>query len=302
MRLGIILSGQGDQSPAMFAPLAGQSEAEPILSACAALIGREPRALSLAEMQVNALAQPVICALQLALWFCLRQHLPPVRVFAGYSLGELSCYGCSGALEPAQLLALARDRAQAMDRAHAGPAGMMAVRGLTLASCAPICAPHGVEIAIVNDHDRLILGGAAESLDSVEPFLLEQGGKVTRLAIQIPSHTGLLRQAVAPMAASLAASRLTDPRQPILAGIDGRPVRQRERATEFLSRQLAERLNWAACMDGLQEMGCDTVLELGPGGGLTAMLRERHPAIKARSLQDFQSLAGVIAWIQGQLG
>src|SRR5438067_1285482 len=56
----------------------------------------------------NAIAQPLICISQLAHWALLRSHLPPPAALAGYSVGELACYGVSGALGTAEVVRLAR--------------------------------------------------------------------------------------------------------------------------------------------------------------------------------------------------
>ena len=70
-------------------------------------------------------------------------------------------------------------------------------------------------------------------------------------------------------------------------------------AREALSAQLAQTIDWAACLDGLRERGCTVLLELGPGPGLARMARDRTPEIPARSVAEFQTLDGVIEWVLG---
>lgn len=300
MSLAILCPGQGDQSSAMFDILADEPEAEPVLALCAAQLGRDPRHFSTAELQSNAIAQPAICALHLAAWQCLRRHLPEIRLFAGYSLGEWSAYGCAGAIDGGSLLRLAGQRALAMAEACARPAGLLAVRGLTRQKLELECRDRPVEIAIVNDRDRLVIGGGQADLAALTPALLARGAKLTPLPIAIPSHTSLMRAAVARFADQLEASSLTAPTVPVLAGIDARPVHSRSMAIDRLSRQLAEPLNWAGCMDALVERGCTTALELGPGDGLSRMLRDRQPMIAVRSLAEFHSLSGALDWVRNQ--
>jgi [acyl-carrier-protein] S-malonyltransferase len=54
-------------------------------------------------------------------------------------------------------------------------------------------------------------------------------------------------------------------------------------------------------MDACVERGVTVALELGPGAALSRMLRERHPQLQCRSLADFRSLAGALAWLRRQL-
>jgi [acyl-carrier-protein] S-malonyltransferase len=234
-----------------------------------------------------------LCAYQLAAWRALRGALPAPSLFASYSVGELAAYGCADALSPSALIDLARRRAADMDAADRRPAGLLAVRGLTLAQLEQF----GAEIAIVNGHDRLVVGGLRTELDRLTPLLLQAGAKLTGLQIAIASHTGLMAAAVARFRQDLQDSPLCDPSAPVLAGIDASPARQRGQAIDFLSRQLAQRLNWAACQDAIAERGCRVVLELGPGDGLTRMLRDRQPSLAARSLAEFHSLEGAAQWV-----
>jgi [acyl-carrier-protein] S-malonyltransferase len=52
-------------------------------------------------------------------------------------------------------------------------------------------------------------------------------------------------------------------------------------------------------LDVLFERGCRLFLELGPGGALSRMARERLGAdVEARSVSEFRSLDAVAAWLQ----
>ncbi|MFY0578608.1 hypothetical protein ACN28S_33785 [Cystobacter fuscus] len=79
----------------------------------------------------------------------------------------------------------------------------------------------------------------------------------------------------------------------MLAGIDGTPVSTRERALTTLTRQVAEPVDWAACMAGLAEEGCTVLLELGPGADLSRMVRDTLPSLSVRSVSEFKTLEGV---------
>ncbi|EPX55588.1 Triphosphoribosyl-dephospho-CoA synthetase [Cystobacter fuscus DSM 2262] len=90
MSLGILCPGQGAQHPAMLEPLSTQPEARAVLDAASEVLGASPWTLMKGPAEalyVNALAQPLLCAVQLATWTALRSRLPTPRVFAGYSVG-----------------------------------------------------------------------------------------------------------------------------------------------------------------------------------------------------------------------
>ena len=74
-------------------------------------------------------------------------------------------------------------------------------------------------------------------------------------------------------------------------------VLRKARAVETLSRQLSETIVWSDCMDAAAEAGMTVALELGPGAALARMLQARHPHIACRSVADFRSLDGIVAWL-----
>jgi [acyl-carrier-protein] S-malonyltransferase len=302
MSLGLLCPGQGDQTPGMFGVLAGCGEALPIWDIFARETGCEPLALTAEAMQVNAIAQPLVCAFQLAVWATIGAKLPPIGALAGYSVGELAAYGCAGALSPQNVIALAHRRASLMDEAFPGGGAMLALRGLDRATISALCARHGVEIAIVNDEDRIVVGGAPEGVAACGAEALAQGAKATPLAIHIPSHTSLMRPAMAPFGLALETVEWKRPSAPVLAGISGAPIFAPAAARDALMAQLAQTIDWAACLDGLRERGCTVLLELGPGAGLARMARDRAPDIPARSVSEFNSLEGVLVWVARQLG
>lgn len=301
MSLGILCPGQGDQTPALFDLLPPGGAGERLLAVAREVLGQDPRALPAEALHRNAVAQPLVAAAQLATWEPLRARLPAVGAFAGYSLGELVAWGCAGALRGEDVIRLAARRAAAMDAAlrappRVHPMALRAVRGLSRDEVSRRCAPHGVEVAIVNGADRLVVGGPVDGLDAAEAELSARGAKVTPLRVEVPSHTSWLAAAVTPFRAALAAVPFGLASAPVLAGLDGTPVFEQGRAVEVLARQLAEPLEWAACLDGLVERGCTALLELGPGSGLARMARDRFPELPARAVEEFRSLEGAAAW------
>jgi [acyl-carrier-protein] S-malonyltransferase len=303
MPLGILCPGQGAQHPDMLSMLTGEPAAEAVFGAAQAVLGWDLRQLVSQggdEIHRNVVAQPLLCATQLATWNALRARLPTPRVIAGYSVGELAAYACAGALEAGQVVELARRRAEAMDRACPDPSGLLAVRGITRERLEPLCRRHRMEIAIVNDVDRLVVGGRSADLIAFQREVTGLGAGITPMRVSIASHTSLLNDAVPEFAAQLGGSGLQAPVVPVLAGIDGGPVFTRQRAVETLSRQIARTVQWAACIGSLREMGCTVLLELGPSNGLSRMVRERYPDLAVRSVAEFRSLQAVAEWVERQ--
>lgn len=302
MMLALLFPGQSGQGADALRQVLHERAARPILDDLARVIGLSAEdLLSGPEERLfwNAIAQPLVCALELIGATLLgEEHAPDLC--AGYSIGELAAYGIAGALRPCDVLRLARQRAEAMDAATIAPPGMAAVRGLRL----PDLEAHLAEdafIAIRNGPERCVIAGLASAVANTCAWAEERGASVTPLAVRVASHTPLMAGAVFPFREALEAADFRAPRIRVLAGIDGSPVLSRDRAIDTLSRQVAEPVDWAACMTGLMEAGTTTALEVPPGSALTRMLREAT-SIPARAMTEFRTAEGVKIWLARQSG
>lgn len=303
MSLAILCSGQGAQHAAMLDMCATHPAAAAIIAQ-----GEAELAWSLREMLDqpdamfrNTLAQPLICLSQLAMWSALKNDAPSPVAFCGYSVGELGAAACAGALDAAELARLANARAALMDQAAArDPGGLIAVQGLFRDELLSICDSHPAWIAIAISEEEFIVGGEEITLQYLQNICAAHGAKTTRLKVGLASHTPLLADAVAPFRAALAASHISAPNVPVVAGVDAAWVLRREALIEKLAVQLASPIEWASCLDMLYERGCRVFLELGPGRALARMTQARYADVEARAIDDFRSLDGVIAWLSKQ--
>jgi [acyl-carrier-protein] S-malonyltransferase len=303
--LAVLCPGQGSQHPGMLDLAASTPAGAEALRRAAAAAGLDLAAIAGGtgrERFRNAVAQPLVCAAEVATWAALREGLPPPRAIAGYSLGELAAYGCAGALAPEEAVALAVRRAALMDAA-ARPegGGLVAVRGLPVARAEALARAAGGDVAIVNGPDHCIVGAPAPALRAIESVAAAAGARVQRLCVDVAAHTAALSAAVEPFAAALAASPLRDPAVPVVAGVSGEPVRDRAGAIAALSRQLATRVEWGRCLAAAGELGCTVFLELGPGSALSRMAAEALPGVEARSVEDFRTVEGVHRWVAARL-
>jgi len=299
MTLAVLCPGQGAQHPGMLDFALAHAEGRRTIDEAGAALGADLcDALHSDRMFDNVVAQPLVCVAQLAQWRALRDALPAPRAFAGYSVGELACYGTADAVDAATLATLARDRALAMDAAADGrPGGLIALRGLSRRDVAALCEGLAAHIAIVIADDAHVVGGTADALVAVEQRAEARNARVTCLRVGVASHTPLLAAAVAPFHAALDASRLGSPRIPVIAGIDAAAVTTRPRAIATLAQQVAQTIEWGDCLDTLHELGCRVMLELGPGRALSRMARERFDDVEARAVEEFSSPGAAAQWV-----
>jgi [acyl-carrier-protein] S-malonyltransferase len=278
----------------MFDLVMNSPEAEPVFTAAAEALGQDPRRFvreaAPADLFLDRAGQILCCAQALAARAALGAAWPTRAVIAGYSIGELAAWGCAGAVDGPSTLRLAQRRAAAMDAAAPKDSGLAAIVGLLRPALEPILASNAAFIAIVNDDDHFTVGGSRTALHAVCQEATARGAKrAFVLPVTVPSHTPLLREA---------SPRLPGAAYRLLSGIDGDTVGDIETGIDKLARQISTTIDWAACLDSCQSAGAVAALELGPGATLSHMASALFPDGRARSLEEFRSLAGLRTWLQ----
>jgi [acyl-carrier-protein] S-malonyltransferase len=303
--LALLFPGQGDQEPGMLALAAGHPAGAAVLRAATEVMGESPEALLQRGGEApyrNAVAQPLVCAAELATWAALRERVPAPTLLLGYSVGELAAHGAAGTFEPGAVIALAARRAALMDGVSPSPGGLLGLRGLTLARVEALAAESGCEVAIVNGPEHVVLGGPRSAIDVAAGLATAAGAAtVQRLRVTVAAHTRQLASAVLPFATALSSAGPRPASIPVLAGISGKAVRGGAEAVDALSRQLAERLEWGRCLAIAGELGCTVLLDLGPGTALARMAREALPGLSVRAVSEFRTPEGVGRWVAERL-
>jgi [acyl-carrier-protein] S-malonyltransferase len=307
--VAILCSGQGRQHPAMFDFVANCAEAEPIFAAAAVVLGKDPRRFvreaAPADLFSDLAGQILCCTQALAVWASLGTVRPARAVIAGYSIGELAAWGCAGALDGLGVLRLAQRRAALMDAAAPSDSGLAAIVGLRRPILEPILAQHAAFIAIVNDVDSFVVGGPHAGLEAACREAAARGATHTvSLPVAVPSHTPLLSEATEQFRDVLREASPLMPRAEyrLLSGIDGETIYDLETGIDKLARQVSTTIDWAACLESCRSAGAEAALELGPGNALSHMASARFPDGRARSVEDFRTLAGFRTWLQRAMG
>ena len=298
-----LFSGQGAQRVAHLSRLAYALPADlrDAWAEALARVGADAARLDDATLARNRVAQPTLCAWQVAAWRVLAAALPPAVRVAGYSVGEIAACCAAGGYSGPRAIELAAARAQCMDTATREPAGLAALLGLPAREVDLLCARFGLAIAIRNGARHFIVGGTASSLAACIDAALAAGAtRAQRLTVAVPAHTPALVGAVTCFAAPLRAGVTGPLRLPMMSAIDARILRTADDAVDALARQIAVTLDWSACLDSLRELAPDAILEVGPGDALSRMCAEAVPDTPARALDDFRDPASAIAWVARQ--
>jgi [acyl-carrier-protein] S-malonyltransferase len=305
---GVLCSGQGGQAPDLFErfPFAekGRSVKQQVLdSGC--LSPEVTQWLKNPRADPNLIyqdhyAQPLLCLFQAMVWAEVSDRLPTPQFVAGYSLGELSAYGCAGVLAPKDTIDLATVRSHFMDAA--APVGrLIAVSGLAVEKAAEIATRHEGYVAIIIRNDHCLLGCLAEKAEALASAATTSARSVVILNVTIASHTPLLDSAVEPFRKALRGYDCRPFKSPVLAGVNAYQIQSKEDMVQWLPEQIHRTVRWDLISSRLSESNCQVVLELGSGTQLAHMALAGETAREARSISEFRTVDGIVAWVEKAL-
>ena len=182
MKLGILCPGQGTQNLTMLEMIKDNAIARDILLTASDVLKEDLFKLDESkDIFKNSFAQPYICAVQIATYHALKDLIPAASVFAGYSLGELSLYGCNGSLSPEKAIELAKKRAEHMDKANTQISGLLSCQNIIKENVESICEQTKTFISIVNVDRHFIIGGESKNLEKFKTLAEEKSGIIKHL-------------------------------------------------------------------------------------------------------------------------
>ncbi len=314
-QLAFVFPGQGSQSVGMLATLAdAQPEVRETFAEASDGAGVDLWALSQQgpEDQLNRteFTQPALLAAGVAVWraWIARGGARPA-VLAGHSLGEYSALVAADALPLRDAAHLVRIRGQLMQQAApAGTGAMAAVLGADDALVKQICEqasqPQGevgtrsgvVVPANYNSPGQIVIGGDADAVDRALALLAEAGvRKVVKLAVSVPSHTPLMREAANRLSETMAGLAWRAPSIPVVQNVDAEVHDGAQAIRDALVRQLYLPVQWTACVQALAARGATRIVECGPGKVLAGLTKRIDKALEARAIGDAGEFDGVLA-------
>ncbi|MGB7401363.1 MAG: acyltransferase domain-containing protein [Arcobacter sp.] len=298
MKLGILCPGQGSQNLAMLDFLKENEIAKNIINKASDILNIDLFTLDESmDIFQNILAQPLICATQIATYKAIKSSINPASIFAGYSLGELSVYGCNGSLELEEAILLAKKRAELMDLANKEKSALLSCQNLPQSIVKDLCKKANTFISIINVDRHFIIGGEIKNLENFKSFAFEKGAIIKPLSVYLASHTPLLKSASEDFNKALKESNFKNPIIPAVSSINNTFICDKTSAIETLSKQISQTIQWEGTLETLLEFGCDVILELGPGKALSKMVQKLDSNVVVRSTSDFKTLDGIISWI-----
>lgn len=293
----LLCPGQGAQHPAMLdfalAEPAGREAIEQASAAVGLDIARRVREGQ--DLFEPVFAQVCMVAAALASWRALEVHAPPPAAVAGYSVGEVSSWGCAGTWTVAATMSLVKRRAMMMLEASPPDCAMVAATGIDEATVERLRGEAHVAIEVAADH--WILAGERSRVEWAARALEAAGAATRPVPVTVPSHTPLLEAAAAALRPAIESMPGAAPRWPVARGIDGRMLFRAADAAGAIAQAVCRPIRWRAVLEEASERGLAVSLELHPGTALTRMALAAGWR-EARALADFRTPEGAARWLE----
>lgn len=306
--LAFVFPGQGSQSVGMLAELAASHPEVQTAFAEAS----EGAALDLWDLSQNGpeeklnqteITQPTLLAASIAVWRVWQANggAQPAQL-SGHSLGEYAALVASGALSLHDGAKLVRERGRLMQAAvPAGVGAMAAVLGAEDSLVEDICKEVSTPDSCIvpcnyNSPGQIVIGGHASALERATAVLNERGvRKVIRVAMSVPSHTPLMREAAAKLGEFMKTIAWSMPDRPVIQNADVLVHASVDAIQDALVRQLYSPVRWTECTQKLAANGATHIVECGPGKVLTGLIKRIDKTLDARAIGTSADLSNALS-------
>lgn len=296
-----VFPGQGSQSVGMMTAWGDhQARVDKIFAEASDVLGYDLGQLAGEgpEEQLNRTeyTQPaMLCAGVASYRVAAADGMPTATMMAGHSLGEYTALVCAGALDLADAARLVAKRGQLMQSAVAEGKGLVAAI-IGLADDAVIEACRRVKTGVVeaanfNAPGQVVISGERAAVDSAMEEARALGAKrALPLAVSVPVHCSLMRDAAEVLADELESVELGMPKVPVVHNQSADAADSVEQIRERLKLQLYQPVRWVASVLEMQRHGVAGLIECGPGRVLTGLTRRIDKSLEAHAVFDAASL------------
>lgn len=259
------------------------------------------------ELNLTENTQPGVLAASIAAWQALRESVPSIEpaFLAGHSLGEYSALVASGSLSLADALKTVRERGRLMQKAvPVGVGAMAALMGMEFDDVKAVCEDtRGDRVCIpANDNapGQVVIAGHADAVErAVEKAKAVGCRRAVMLPVSAPFHCSLMEPARRGLEPVLEKVEFTDPRWPVVANVDARPVITGAEARARLEAQVDSPVKWRETMLYLKGQGIEAVIEVGPGSVLKGLAKRVSREWKLLNVENVETLEKAVTELSG---
>jgi [acyl-carrier-protein] S-malonyltransferase len=303
-KIAFLFSGQGAQYPGMGQELAQVSGAAAAVFAMADAIrpGTSQQCFggTKEELTVTSNTQPDMFAVELAAADTLVEAGIEPDFLAGFSVGEVSALGFSGAVSREEAFRFVCRRGELMQEAsNAVSTGMCAVVKLPPEKVEELCArAEQVYPVNYNSAAQTVCAGLSTSMPAFRESVKAAGGRAIPLKVAGAFHSPFMHSAAVGLREPLSRMEFRSPKYPLYSNVTARPYEDGQ-FQELLSAQVENPVRWQAIVEHLAETGVDTFIEVGPGSTLTGLVKRILPDATALNVENAETLKAAVEAVKG---
>ncbi len=301
MKIAFIFPGQGSQYVGMAKEfIENHAAAKDVFDIASGVLGYDLAQLCshgpAEKLNLTENTQPAILATSIAILRVLESRGLTAEAAAGHSLGEYTAITAAGGFTLREAVDLVQKRGRYMQDAVPEGTGLMAaILGMERAAVEKTCleaAKNGIVApANYNTLGQIVIAGEKKAVEKAME-LAKAGGakKVVPLAVSVPSHCVMMKQAGEKLAKELDRVTLSDLRIPIVNNADAKFLRTAAELKPSLLRQISSPLYWEDSINRLTAEGFDTFVEIGPGKVLSGLVKRIAKDAKVLNVEDQKSM------------
>ncbi len=311
MKLAFLYAGQGSQKAGMGQDFYQQfPQIRDVFDNTAADIDLKELCFNsaLELLSQTQYTQPCMAAFAIAVSRLLAEQGIEPEYCLGLSLGEYCALYKAGVFSEEQLLAILAYRGRVMSETTSNlPTKMTAILGLAqdLVEKAVAEADEASKGLVVcanyNCPGQIVIGGERSAVDLAELKCQEYGAKrCIPLAVSGPFHTPYLQAASQLLQQRFVGEKFAEMNIPVIFNTSADLLGEESTVAVMLVRQVVSPVRFEQSIRRLEELGVDTVIEIGPGKVLSGFVKKTAPAIKCYAIEDIASLEQTLAAIKGE--
>ncbi len=303
-KIAFVFSGQGAQYPGMGQELAEISPAAKAVFDLADAIrpGTSEQCFhgTKEDLVITSNTQPDMFAVEVAAASALLEAGITPDCLAGFSVGEISALGFSGAVSVEDAFRLVCRRGELMQEAsNEVSTGMTAVVKLSPAQVEELAAGFDQVYPVnYNSAGQTVCAGLSTSMPDFRAAVKAAGGRAIPLKVAGAFHSPFMHSAAVGLVDVLAPMEIGAPKYPLYSNVTARPYEE-GKYKELLSQQVENPVRWQSIVENMIADGVDTFIEVGPGNTLTGLIKRINSDVTALNVEDAATLQAAVAAVKG---
>ena len=305
MKTAFLFPGQGSQYVGMAKEfIQNFNESKEVFEIASDVLGYDLVQLCLNDpfekLNLTENTQPALLTACIAILQPLERRGLQATAAAGHSLGEYTAITAAGGFKFSDAIRLVQKRGRYMQEAVPTGSGMMAaILGMERQDVEKTCleaAKNGIVApANYNSPGQIVIAGETKAVEMAMELAKKRGAKkVIPLAVSVPSHCALMKQAGERLAQNLEQVNINDLRIPIVNNADAKFLQTAVELKLSLIKQISHPLYWEDTIHTMVADGYGTFIEIGPGKVLSGLVKRIIKNVKVLNVEDQKTMTDAL--------